>query len=480
MSRLAIVVSFLCLAVPKAYAQNAEIPEAQPAEQQQPSAPVPAEATTAGAAGLPSDVDHVGPQHALAAPAAIPDETLASGSPLLSTADLEALGLDTAQSGVDTSLNISGFADFTFAEQFGSQSSLWRASGSAPGHSSFYIGSFNLYVRKNLTDTLRTLGEVRFSYLPNGSADPLARTLSSTQVRDYSDFGRNVRWGSILIQRLYLEWTAHPLFTLRAGQFLTPYGIWNVDHGTPTYIPIQRPFVVGLDWFPERQTGLELFGRVDVSSYGTVGYHVTLSNGTGPVSEFQDLDDNKALGGRLYFEYRALGELRLGASAYYGRDTQSVPGYVLQPDGAVTSQERLNAQFDALAWAADVSWKYQGWQLQSEWISYQRAYTTRGRTAMNVMGGAQVPGDSFSWGMYGLAGYRFRWFGIMPFVVVEHIDGQLETNRLSNITFQGGINARPVDSLTLKLGYYHVQFFHGITFGKAPLNMLQAQAAWTF
>ena len=94
------------------------------------------------------------------------------------------------------------------------------------------------------------------------------------------------------MQRLYLEWTLHRFVTVRGGQFLTPFGIWNVDHGSPVYIPVQRPYIVNSNssYFPERQTGLELLGRWDISNRSSLGYHLTLSNGGGSVSEYRDFD----------------------------------------------------------------------------------------------------------------------------------------------------------------------------------------------
>lgn len=466
----------LCVSALRAHAQDAG-PAPQP-----PAATPAVAAPTQPSAAMDTDPSQHPTESNAAELVALPAAPVADVETLKMTeAELAALGLNTQQSGMDTSLNVSGFADFTGAVQFTPHDSLWRGTGSAPAHPSFYVGSFNVYLRKELTDSLRTLGEVRFSYMPNGESDPLTKTRLSTEVHDYTDFGRAQRWGSIEIQRIYLEWTAYPLLTIRGGQFLTPYGIWNVDHGTPTYIPILRPFVVGLGWFPERQTGLELFGRQEVSSDAILGYHLTLSNGTGPVAEYLDLDDNKAIGARLYFEYRGLGKLRLGASAYYGRETSASSGYLGKPNGGdLGASEHVDRQFDALAWAADASWILHGFHVQAEWISYQRAYTTRGRTAVSYNGLLQIPADASSWGMYGLVGYRFEWLGIMPFIVVEHIDGDFDTSKLTNITFQGGFNVRPVEPLTLKLGYYFVKFFKRSLFGSGPLNMVQAQAAWTF
>ena len=415
---------------------------------------------------------------AAAFPLGAGDEASPDSAPM-TAAELEALGISTKHSGIDTSLQFSGFADFSLATQITRKSSLWRAGPSAPTHSSFFIGNFNLYIQKNLTESLRTMGEVRFSYLPNGVVDAVSRTRTTTSVPDYNDYGRPTKWAAVEIERIYLEWTPHPLLSVRGGQFLTPYGIWNVDHGSPTYIPVQRPFVVGLDWFPERQTGLELLGRWDASRDHAVGYHLTLSNGTGPVSEYLDLDENKAIGGRTYWEYRGLGVLRIGASAYYGRHTDAIAGYFVEGTTAKT-RETVLEQYDSLAFAADISWKYRGWHIQSEWITHQRAYTEKGRVIKSEFGQPVIPADAESWGMYALLGYRFSWLGVMPFTVVEHIDSQDRLGGINNLTLQGGLNIRPVESLALKLVYYHVQFFEGAVSDDDPLRLVQAQAAWAF
>lgn len=71
---------------------------------------------------------------------------------------------------------------------------------------------------------------------------------------------RSSALGRIQIERAWLEYSAHSLLTIRAGQGLTPVGIWNVDRGTPTIIPPSRPYVIGIGMFPTRQTGFELYG----------------------------------------------------------------------------------------------------------------------------------------------------------------------------------------------------------------------------
>jgi hypothetical protein len=464
------LVFLLCASASVARAEDAGAPA--------PLAPEP----PASAVAQPAPADP-GPTTPAALPASepTPAEPALAEAPM-TEAELAALGLNTNQAGIDTSLQFSGFADFSVAAQFTPKGSAWKATGSAPPHPTFYVGNFNLYLKKNMTETLRTMGEVRFSYLPNGSYDIFTSSArTSTTASDYADWGRQMRWGGIEIERLYLEWSVHSLLAVRVGQFLTPYGIWNVDHGSPTYIPVQRPFVIGNSWFPERQTGFELFGRWDPSAANTIGYHLTLSNGTGPISEYMDLDDNKAVGGRVYWEYHALGELRLGGSGYYGRDTAATVGLAINPDGTFGSAETIDSQFKALAWGADISWKYRGWHLQSEWITSQRAYTREGRQSSVTFAGqpTMFPADDFSWGMYALGGYRFSWLGVMPFFVLETIQGSVFGLRTNNLTYQLGLNVRPVDVIALKVLYYHVQFFEG-SLQDDPLKSIQTQVAWAF
>jgi hypothetical protein len=350
-------------------------------------------------------------------------------------------------------------------------------------HPAFYVGNFNLYLTKNLTENVRTMGEVRFLYLPHGNSSLTTGDTVDNSVPDYADFGRPLRWGGIEIERVYLEWSALSHLTVRAGQFLTPYGIWNVDHGSPTFIPTQRPYVVGSNWFPERQTGFELFGNYDIGTSSTVGYHLTLSNGQGLASEYRDLDSNKAVGGRAYWQWRGLGELRIGASGYYGTSTNATyaPG---MRDGHLYYAERITTQYRNLALAADALWNYKNLRLQAEILAQQVDYTDAGRVqgSSAISGRTNYPIDLHSWGGYFLAGYRFDWFGVMPYGLLQYIDQVTPATGviLDTIAYEAGLNIRPIDSVVLKLSYGGSSYPNGIYYAKGSLHSIQAQVAWAF
>lgn len=139
-----------------------------------------------------------------------------------------------------------------------------------PSANAFAVGNFNVYLSSNLGNNWRALAEVRFLYLPNGttSVDPRTgdATRTDTTVLDYSGFEEPIRWGGIRIERTYVEHELSALFKVQAGQFLTPYGIWNVDHGSPTIVGIKKPFAVAEQSFPNnrpvcRSTALHTFLR---------------------------------------------------------------------------------------------------------------------------------------------------------------------------------------------------------------------------
>jgi hypothetical protein len=406
---------------------------------------------------------------------------------LLDSSELAALGIASEAPAVDTSLKISGFGDFTVGVPVltppGTASGVNAGSGK---YTSFYIGNINLYFTKNLTESFRTMLEVRFTYLPNGAVDTssldaqnLTLRYTSTDVSDYRDSGHIDRWGGIILQRFYLDWSLHANLTVRMGQFLTPYGIWNVDHGSPTYIPVYRPYAIGNNWFPQRQSGFELFGRADVTSQLSIGYHATLSNGTGPISEYRDLDRNKAVGARLYLEHRGAGYLRIGASGYYGRETSSVPNITVT-NGEVGGGEKVTSQFDALALAADIQYRLRGLLAQAEVVSQQRKYARDARPPATSLSGQGYAVDALSWAAYGLLGYQLPWWALMPYFMLEYND---ETTTLGSAHNQlwlihAGINLHPADSVTFKVEYLQTKAIESLL--KKPFALMQFQAAWAF
>jgi len=425
-----------------------------------------------------------------AQPAPVPEAAPAEEVEL-TDAELAAMGLSTepgsASAAVDTSLKFSGFADVGFISPALPTSSEFNGAGAVNRHTSFYVGNLNLYLTKNLTSSIRMMGEIRFMLLPNGSPDPDSATgqLINTNVDDYTDFGRPIQWGGINIQRLYIEWTAYRALQFRAGQYLTPYGIWNVDHGSPTIVPVQKPFIIGQQLFPERQVGLEVLGQFDASAHNSLGYDLTLSNGTGPVSTYKDFDRNKAVTGRAWWRFDGFGELRIGGSAYYGRYTAATNTAGLAEDGVhVKYTEHIQSSYDVLSLAADLKWTYGGLLVQSELITQQRKYIESARIgALNpLLGEYLAPNDKLSWGAYGLIGYRFEWFGVMPYLLVQRLDTNDAVNSGRTVTngFSAGLNVRPIDALVFKIEYDEGHFPKGSLISADPVRLIQGQIAWAF
>ena len=176
--------------------------------------------------------------------------------------------------------------------------------------------------------------EVRFSFLPDGSTTLDSATAqvrrANTDVTDSRILGRISSWGSIYIERVVLSYDVTPWLTLSAGRLITPWGLWNIDHGTPSLITVLSPLFVDGQYIPTRQTGIQASGQWAWPEV-RAGYYLTLSNGRGPVESYRDFDENKAFGGRVYGTFSYLGERTLGFSWYVGRATDPVTQYVRPP-----------------------------------------------------------------------------------------------------------------------------------------------------
>lgn len=444
-------------------------------------------APTPPAAQVASEPAAAAPRATPGAAAAAPSTEVAPASPDALLAELSGELPEEALPATDvpTGLALYGFADFGFYKYFLPPGSLLLAQ--VYGDSSFAVGNLNTYISGELGSGWRTLMEIRFTYLPNGSRPILDGDVQrvSTQVTDYTTGGRFKNSGSIFIERAWVEYTASPALTLRAGSWLTPYGYWNEDHGSPTLIPVARPYMIGLELLPERQTGLQLRGSFYASESVTLGYRVGLSNGRGPVADYADLDENKAVTLRLQLHHHGSGSLDVGAFAYGGRSTNTRESLVATENGFLIN-EQIVEQLDELAWGLDGRYVLGGLHLQSELIVHERAFTERGRPAR---GNNQYMPDERRFGGYLLAGYRFDWLALMPYLTAEYFTylNGFELSRPPTrdiITdYALGLNSRPTDNVTLKLegnlGLFFIKNADGSAF-EHPLKALQAQIAWAF
>ncbi|MEY4550175.1 MAG: hypothetical protein RL685_6370 [Pseudomonadota bacterium] len=384
-----------------------------------------------------------------------------------------------------TALALYGFADFGFQKVFLPPGSLLRTQ--LYEDSTFSVGNINTYLSGELGGGWRSLIEVRFTYLPNGSRIVQGGNLerASSQVADYTNAGRLRSLGGVFIERAWVDYTVNAALTLRAGSWLTPYGLWNEDHGSPTIIPVTRPYMIGIELMPERQTGLQLRGSFYVSDSVTLGYRLGLSNGRGPVSDYADLDENKALTMSLQLSHHGAGSLELGAFAYGGRYTNASESIVTTAT-SVLVDEQIVEQYDEIAWGLDARYLLGGLHLQTEFVINDRAFTARGRP---LRSGVEYLPDERRIGGYVLAGYRFEWLGLMPYLSGGYFS-YLNTYEITRPATRDvitdwslGLNSRPTTNVTLKLegnlGVFFVDNAKGSAF-ENPLKAIQAQIAWAF
>ncbi len=350
-------------------------------------------------------------------------------------------------------------------------------------HPSLFVGHLNFYFDSQLAERWRALAEVRFTYQPQGGwrtgSDGVVRH-GNTDTADYTDFTRDHSVGGLMIQRAFIEYSAATWLSVQAGQFLTPYGIWNIDHGSPVIIGVSPPYLVGARLLPESQVGLLAFGRVSLVDDLELSYALGASNGRTDQIAYEDLDDNKAVTARLALTYRGLGELTLGSTFYTGTTTDNTRAIYFE-NGSPKSREDVFYQVKERSYAFDVRWIKDDLHFQAEAIVNDRKFTARGRPTL----GSGLEPDRRNAGFYALVGYRTPLAGIMPYVKGEYSpDPALQTIGVDqNVAlFTGGLNYRPVPRVVFKAEYTHGSFpgHKPGTFGDNPVAGVDLQIAWAF
>lgn len=413
-----------------------------------------------------------------------PNAALADESEALELPSSDSFSNDTsAETEQQHRLDLYGFADLTYTRLLIPEENPWNRIYFPTN--SFAVGNFNLYLSANLGARWRALGEVRFMYLPNGATttdnESGAIKRTDTTVLDYAGFQEPIHWGGIRIERVWVEHEFSTLFKLQVGAFLTPYGIWNVDHGSPVIVGIRAPIAVVSELFPAHQTGLQLYGSTFLDPF-EVGYHLTLSNGRGPV-EYQDFDDDKAVGGRLYLKTEAVGSLTVGASAYRGGYYDRSAKYVIQANGTVDQEYTTQSKYQEFSLGADLKWQWKRWLVQSEFIMNEATFEEGGRPRVDALKPPQgFQPDYRRWGAYGLVGYRTQILQTMPYVIVQYMYAPNTPVAPPALGAQLGLNIRPTPAVVLKLELTLTHFTGpgSIGLGNSPLRLLATQVAWAF
>jgi hypothetical protein len=427
-------------------------------------------------------------------PAAKPPPTAdAGGLPETSDADgtfaTDAASASSMMVGEDTpKLELYGFADFSYLHTFGADDNVLRHYvGPYPR---FYVGHLNLYLSSTLGDNWRSLAEVRFTYSPQGDEDRAAPDgtfpVTDTGAVDYAELQRTFSWGGIEIQRAWIEYQPFDFLSIRGGHWLTPYGFWNDDHGSPTIIAVHKPFPIGDAFFPEHQTGLVAHGKYFVGS-AALGYSLTLSNGRGPYDVVRDLDANKAVGGRAYLETSAVGNLTIGVDVYRGRYTTSTKRYRVDasnPDQPIAVLYRTtDAAYDELSLGANVRFLWKGLHVQGELMSNEAAYDDEARPRTEGFDPRPAfAADYRRIGGYLLLGYRTPWLSIMPYVMGEHSSYDNSDLAPPVWAWSAGLNLRPTPNVVLKaeLAIADFEGTGSTGLGKHDLPYFGAQVAWAF
>lgn len=168
----------------------------------------------------------------------------------------------------------------------------------------FKIHHLSLFFEKKISDKWKLFSEIEYEYAPK--------------------FESGVAQGKIFVEVFTIDYNYNPYINIRAGRYLTPVGIWNVEHYPPFVATQERPQHIR-KIFPQASDGLQFFGTVNLGNIVT-DYIAFIANGSDDLvngssdSGSGDDNDNKAVGGRLKFKFPLLSTTELGISGYNEKD----------------------------------------------------------------------------------------------------------------------------------------------------------------
>jgi hypothetical protein len=292
-------------------------------------------------------------------------------------------------------------------------------------NTSFVVGNLNLYFDAQPIKHFRGLAEVRFTNAPLGDIinyGGLAGTFERKDTFSYDAAGTAINapmWtASVVLERAWLEWNQHQALKLRVGNYFTPFGIWNEDHGSPTLISLALPQFIIQRWMPIRQTGLMAYGSAFMGDW-ELGYVGTLSNGRQEISNY-NFDNSFGVGGRVYARSETGRFNKTFGLAYFtgktGDEVVNVVPSSTAPNG-IGFENQTTTVFNEHVAGADVSLDIDATRIRAEAVVRRLVYEPGHRPPGNPLysPGSFAP-DAWQTSAYLLFAHQLPWLGIEPYV----------------------------------------------------------------
>lgn len=362
----------------------------------------------------------------------------------------------------DDPLRVYGFADMGVQHLWVDERSI--ISSLFPTNStSFVVGNVNLYFDAQPVDGWRGLVEVRFTNAPLGDTATyggIAGTYEREDTFSFDPHGTAINapmWaGAVVLERAWLEWNQAQPFKLRVGNWFTPFGIWNQDHGTPTLISIALPQFILMRWIPIRQTGLMAYGNTFAGEW-ELGYALTFSNGRQELSNL-NFEDEFGYGGRAYVR-RETGALNTTFGVSYFTGTTSDRAIEVTSINPVSFASPTTWEYHEHVAGADVAIDIDTTRIRAEAMVRRQTFTRGRRPAGDpIFAPGSLEADKWQHSAYLLLAHQLPWAGLEPFVWLESL--QAPSVVADGIfVFSGGVNVHFNTAVQLKTQLSRVLFF---------------------
>lgn len=402
-------------------------------------------------------------------------------------------------------LSVYGFLDVGFQKRFLEENNFFLLSPIASPQPKLFLNHVNLYFDFNPNVHTRSLIEMALhtdqfdraleagrsitlseeneqqlytgiynALLMQGADEATARAAAAEAVAQTKagfsaaaqEFDQGERYGSVKLERAWFEIKHSDLLNFRFGRFLTPAGIWNVDHGSPLILTINQPYQTNQrPIFPRAQDGAMVHGRLflgdhdmDYKAYLSSGRDDSLLNNivTAKLKDF-------GVGGHVGLNLDYVDGISVGISGYTGRQKRQR----LMMECNATAQNVIDQSMPLdgfiYTWHVDeVSREYCGGldakiKFANIWLQAEYNHL---RVENNRRGNAVTPLHAY----YVMVAYEAtvnRFLGFIPYVFYESYTWKnMQLNPALNnplLPFEGwtqlnaGVNIRLFTNVRLKL-----------------------------